>query len=220
MTGSRTATRLGAAPALEPTSGALRWVRGVVVGGAATGVAWAGHVTAGAPARAHPTGPVQLVLAAVAVVLGVALSRRRWTTPSLLVMLLGAQLAWHELFSLLPAGGHHGGPGLSGPAGAPAMAGMPGMPAMAPVGGPPGWLMPVMHVVAAVLTALLLQRGEGWCWWLLTLLVRPARRLLPAVSSPAWAGTTGLVLRTLSLRVLVPQPGSQPRRGPPVLVAA
>ena len=178
--------------------GVLRSVRAAVVGLSASGLALLGHLAAGG--TAPPPG--QLVLAVVAVlVVSLALSARRWTIGPLLAVLLGSQAVFHVAFSGAGATHVHGGQHeMSSPA-------MPGHP----------WLvMLVWHGVAALLTALLLRRGEDWLRGLVALLTRAWLVVRVAAEEPVVAhrtramprpGDVGLVLDLLEHAVA--------RRGPP-----
>jgi hypothetical protein len=214
---------VGSAPALSlPTSGVLRWVRGAVVGVAATGLAGAGHVTAGG-ASLSGTGLTLVTLVAVAT--GVGLSNRRWTTTPLMAMLLGAQVVFHLAF------GGINGPAMS-PGGAAAMShALPsnvdtaaGLSMADPttgmtLTGEHGAAMLAGHLLAALVTGLVLRRGEDWCWRLVDLLTRPVQaaalrppplptlpRLLTAPRAVP-AGRAGLLADVA------------PRRGPPAVTA-
>jgi hypothetical protein len=178
--------------------GVLRSVRAAVVGLSASGLALLGHLAAGG--TAPPPG--QLVFAVLAVLLvSLALSARRWTIGPLLAVLLGSQALFHVAFSGAGATHVHGGQHeMSSPA-------MPGHP----------WLvMLVWHGVAALLTALLLRRGEDWLRGLVALLTRAWRVVRVAAEEPVVAhraramsrpGDVGLVLDLLEHAVA--------RRGPP-----
>lgn len=196
-------TRVGdaATASAVPTSGALRWLRGVTVGLVATGLALAGHVLGGG--AAPPAGPLA-VIALTALVGSVALSGQRWSGTALLGVLLGVQLSAHVVFA--------GATAVTAP-----MHHEPG-----PVTGHGlGWTMLTGHLLAAVLTALLLRRGESWCWRVTDLLSRPVRAgralALPGMPPRRAAGqrSTGRVaaLRPCLLAWV------QPRRGPPAVAA-
>jgi hypothetical protein len=185
--------------AAAPTSGWLRVARGAVVGVTAMGLSVGGHLVGGG---SLPTPTTAATLLALAVAGSVALSGRRWTVSALLSVLLGVQVVCHV--ALAGHAGSHLANHQQVAHGASAS-------------------MVVAHVLAALVTAVVLSRGESWCWRLVALLSRPvqvvrlfcarthpgfaARSLPPAVGSPA-------VLRSLLLAY------AQPRRGPPVLLAA
>ena len=177
----------GRVVAPRPTCGSLRWARGSCVGLAATGLAGAGHALAGGllPGAGHLG-----TLLAGSVVTAVALSGRRWQLPSLLSVLLGAQVVLHYGFA---HGAHHAH----------------GSPAA----------MVSAHVTAALLTSLLLRRGEDWCWSLVDLLTRAwrtVRLLLPPVPAPRRTGCPTTVTPSVEDRLSA----CLPRRGPPAPVAA
>lgn len=186
-------------PAL--TLGLGRWLRGAAVGASATCLALAGHVSAGGgiPAAAP------FVALSVAAVLGaVSLSGKRWTLPSLLGVLLGAQVVFDLAFAeVTTSTGHHS---THAAAAHHSMA-------------TGGWGMLVAHGAAAVLTALLLRRGEDACWRAVQALARPvsvirafrAPRVPTPFSPPRAEGYHVVVLRSLLLVC------AAPRRGPPVL---
>lgn len=186
-----------AAASAPPTSGALRWLRGATVGLVATGLALAGHALGGGAAPA--AGPLSMI--ALAAVLGsVALSGQRWSATALLGVLLGVQLAAHVVFAAGAAAAvpmHH------------APLAVHGLPMLAG------------HLAAAVLTALLLRRGETWCWRVTGLLSRPVRatRALDVPVMP-WRPASG---RRIADRVAVLRScrlaWAQPRRGPPAVAA-
>lgn len=175
---------------------ALRGLRGSVVGLSAAGLGMAGHVMAGG---ALATGPVVALATGGLVLLGIAMSGRPWTLPSLLTVLVGAQLVLHVLL----AGAAHEHP----------MAGM------SHDGLAPGIAMTSAHLVAAVLAALVLRRGERWCRGLVELIGRPVRAVQVA-------GLPLLRFRQLPLRPCPPGPMTQhlatslSRRGPPALSPA
>jgi hypothetical protein len=158
----------------RPTGGLLRWLRGSVVGLSATCLASGGHTAAGGAAPSP--GPLA-VTALVAVTVAIALSGRRWTIVPLLTMLLGGQVLFHVAFAA-PAssavfGGSmgHAGMGSASGAAAPVAGAMTGM----AMSSHPGWLMVGGHLLAAVLSALVLRRGEEWSWRLLDLVTGPMR---------------------------------------------
>ena len=178
--------------------GVLRSVRAAVVGLSASGLALLGHLAAGG--TAPPPG--QLVLAVLGVlVVSLALSARRWTLGPLLAVLLGSQALFHVAFSGAGAAHVHGGAHVT------SASAMPGHP----------WLlMLVGHGVAALLTALLLRRGEEWLWGFVAVLARAWRVVRVAAEEPvcahrtramSWSGDVRVVLDLLEHAVA--------RRGPP-----
>jgi hypothetical protein len=190
------------------TAGLWRLARGTAVGGVASVLALAGHVLGGGTPAPVPA----LLLLSGTVAVSVALSARRWTTGSLLGLLLSLQAVAHVAFAhaghAVPvagdahsAAGHTAGLVASGHAHA-------------------GAGMLTAHVTAAVLTALLLRRCEHWCWRLLELAagVLRALRLLGVRVRSGWepvALTGGRVdaLRAAALDL------AHPRRGPPAAPA-
>jgi len=178
----------------------LRVLRGAAVGAAAVTLALAGHVSAGG---ALPAPTSAFALLGLTVAGSVALSGQRWTGSSLFTVLLGAQVVFHVAVGSHPmttgATVHqHAAHSLSAS-------------------------MILGHLLAASVTALLLSRGESWCWRLVALLGRPARavrlyaehsaphRRVPRMPSPSSQSTA---LRCLLLA------DAQPRRGPPAPLAA
>jgi hypothetical protein len=177
---------------------ALRTVRAAVVGLSASGLALLGHLAAGG--TAPPPGQLALAVLAVLVV-SLALSARRWTIGPLLAVLLGSQALFHVAFSGAGAAHVHGGQhGSSASA-------MPGHP----------WLlMLVGHLVAALLTALLLRRGEDWLWGLVALLARVVRVMRLAAEEPVADPSTRAMSRSGHVRaVLDLLEHAVARRGPP-----
>ena len=181
-------------PASRPLVARWQGARGAVVGLVATTLAVLGHTLAsGMSPHLAPTA----VLTGLSVPVAVRLSRRRWTLRSLVVVLLAAQGGYHLALS---------------------QTAMPAMSAPHPAAGaivPTDVLMVLAHLVAALVAAVLLGRGEEWCWALWDLVRRPLG--LPAVLAVPVLGrpepTAGWVLpRRVDLAVLA---GSLDRRGPP-----
>ena len=173
-------------------------VRAAVVGLSASGLALLGHLAAGGTTPS--LGPLVLLVLAVLVV-SLALSARRWTVGPLLAVLLGSQALFHVAFSGAGAGHVHGGHHLAG------QSTMPGHP----------WLlMLVGHGVAALLTALLLQRGEAWLWGLVELLARAWRVVRVAAVVPVAAAGQRAMSRSGDVpAVLALLEHAVARRGPP-----
>ena len=203
---------MSAAPARQPSVsraelagapvGALRMVRAAVVGLSAIGLALLGHLAAGG--TAPPPGQLVLVVLAVLVV-SLALSARRWTVGPLLAVLLGSQALFHVAFSGAGVAHVHGGQHL------PNGSAMPGH---------PGLVMLVGHSVAALLTALLLRRGEDWLWGLLALLARAWRVVRAAAEGPVAVARSRAMSRSGDvLAVLDLLEHAVVRRGPPERVA-
>ncbi|TGO05656.1 putative integral membrane protein [Serinibacter arcticus] len=200
-------------------------LRATVASGVSTGFALAFHVAGGAPVPGLLGIAVPFVLAALASSL--LMSRR----PRLLTTVVAtslAQVAFHTLFVLgststvtsaaaaSPAAGVHAGHGSM------AMASGTATPdvALALHGDARMWLM---HGAAAVVTALMLQRGE----LLLGLLLRLADAVVAAVAPHLPAATLVRPRRTPTVRPLDrPHPlhdrvvATARRRGPPHLLAA
>jgi hypothetical protein len=178
--------------------GVLRSVRAAVVGLSASGLALLGHLAAGG--TAPPPGQLVLVVLAVLVV-SRALSARRWTIGPLLAVLLGSQALFHVAFSGAGAGHVHGGLQVAGESAMP---------------GHSGVLMLVGHGVAALLTALLLRRGEDWLWGLVALLARAWRVVRVAAEEPVAAARSRAMPRSSDLpAVLDLLEHAVARRGPP-----
>jgi hypothetical protein len=199
MPGDRRLERAQRTSTGAPISGLLRVARGSAVGATAMGLAVGGHVAGGGQLPA-PTNAVALLCLSVAGC--VALSGRRWTVAALVTVLLSVQVAFHVALAdhastATAAYYDHSAHSL-------------------------GVTMVIAHVLAAGVTALLLTRGESWCWRLVTLLGRPVlvarwmdRRVGP-IARPALLPLGHprlLLLRSLLLA------DSQPRRGPPALLA-
>jgi hypothetical protein len=181
---------------------ALRVARSAVVALSAIGLALLGHLTAGG---STPTPGTLTMVVLVVWLLSYGLSGRRWTVGPLVAVLLGAQLLFHVVFADATATHAHFG-SLAGDA--------------SPARGHSALLMLAGHLAAALLTALLLRRGEDWLWGLVGLLARAWRAARIAAARPLDA------TRALAGR----QPGEVPaalgllehavaRRGPPVPLA-
>ena len=184
--------------------GLLRWVRAAVVGLSASGLALLGHVAAGgAP---PPAGQLTLAVLAVLVV-SRALSVRRWTVGPLIAVLLGSQALFHIAFSGSGAAAHvHGGQHVAGGS---------------PMPGHSGPLMLVGHCVAALVTALLLRRGEDWLESLVALVTRAWRVVRAAAEEPVAAARARAVTRSGDVPALLHLlEHAVARRGPPGLVTA
>jgi hypothetical protein len=165
--------------------GVLRSVRAAVVALSASGLALLGHLAAGG---ATPP-PGQLVLAVLAVlVVSLPLSARRWTVGPLLAVLLGSQAVFHVAFSGASAAHVHGAPHVTSGS---AMSGHPWL------------LMLVGHGVAALLTALLLRRGEDWLWGLMALLARAWRVVSVAAEVPVAAARSRAMSRSGDVRAVL-----------------
>lgn len=148
------------------TLGVWRLLRGGVVGATATTLAVAGHSLAdGRP-------PPWTVIATATIAIGTAsilLSRLRWTLPRLLALLLAGQAGLHTLF-LVQAPPPHAGHVHTGHAPEPTASLLPD-----------DLEMLAGHVLAALVTALLLRQGERWLCGVLDALGLRVVRLLDAV---------------------------------------
>lgn len=194
--------------AIVPTSGSARWARGSTVGLTATGLAMTGHAVGGG--SAPPAMPLAILITG-AVLGSVGLSGRRWTLGLLLGVLLTAQGAFHVAF----------GPAATAPTTGSTPSWHSGSAGHVAVAHQLGWGMVGAHLVAALLTALLLRRGETWCWRLAALIASPMRtaQLLAApVAVPPVPSAVGVdhgpMVRPASRLV-----HSQARRGPPPALA-
>src|SRR4051794_3446199 len=175
------------------TTGPLRLVRGAVVGSSAVVLGAGGHALA---SGMTPTTSSLAMASVVAVLIGIAMSGRRWRLPSLIAVLAAAQLAFHVLLGGTP----HTMPGMHDPLGG--------------GGSHHPFLMVLTHALAVIVSAALLERGEDWCWQLVELLTRPLRltRLVPLVAHAElsvvneWTSPVGRRQVWLS---------SQQHRGPP-----
>jgi hypothetical protein len=187
-------------------AGAARALRVGLLGGGSLLLATAAHLAGGGSL------PAPGVLAVAGFVLGLVallLTRRRVRLPVLVGALVPQQVALHVLFDTAAAAV---GGCTAGQAAHHAMSVLTCMPAhgMGPMGY--AWPMFAGHVVATLGTAVLLARGEEWCWALASRtsraayvapLVRPTRRRPRPVIAQA--------LRVRLLRPTCPDPS----RGPP-----
>lgn len=206
-----------------PTRGATRLARAAAFAVATLALASGAHVSAGG---AMPSMMVLALLVVPLMMAALVLTSRRCGPVLLLGSLTAAQVLVHETLMALtshvpvdmfPAelGAHHGAQALvSGQSSAHSASAMGG----AAVSGGGGWsvTMQVAHVLATLVTALLLARGEQALWQL-------ASRLLPTLpGNPLLLGCDPL--QTL---VLVSVPAFRPSvvsggpglRGPPVRFA-
>lgn len=230
------------APAAAP-----RLLRGVLAASLATAVALAGHLAAGA---ASPSAVGILVPWWLSVTVCTVLAGRRPSLPRTSVAVLASQVLFHALFTLGtpqasgavlrdPPGSHlgHGGHGGVAHAGLHGATELGGHAAHAghlghagPLGhvGHDGPAMLLGHLVAALVTALLLHRGEMLARSSVTLLAT----LLTALAALGRAGEALVLpvlvptvprrpldptfpLRRLRRAALTPQP----HRGPPLVPA-
>lgn len=207
--------------------GRVRVLRATVASAASTGFALAFHVAGGAPVPGPLGIAIPFVLAAL--VSSLLMTHRPRLVATVAATSL-AQIAFHTLFVLgstsaataMPAVGVHAGHGGQSGHGAMTMTAGAGTPdvAIALHGDAQMW---VMHAAAAVVTALMLQRGE----LLLALLLRLADAVVGAVAPHLPTATLVRPRRTPSARPLDrPHPlhdrvvATARRRGPPHLLAA
>lgn len=207
-----------------PTRGTTRLTRAAAFGVATLGLATGAHVSAGGAL------PSMMVLSALMVPLTVAalvLTARRCGPVLLLGSLTAAQLLLHEtLMALTPhpaaemfpteMGAHHGAQALvSGQVSAHSASAMSG----AAVAGTEGWsvTMKTAHVLAILVTALLLARGEKALWQLAARLLPtlPGEPVLPRCTPPQ----PPVLVSLPALRPSVAR-GGPCLRGPPVRFAA
>jgi hypothetical protein len=164
------------------------------------GLAVGGHIAGGGQL---PTSASAVALLCLSVAGCVALSGRRWTTASLVTVLLGVQVVFHIALARHESAASmahldHSAHSVSA-------------------------TMVVAHVLAACVTAVLLSSGEAWCWRLVALLSRPVQalrwfdsRAVPITGVRLLPSPEGRlpVLRSLLLA------DAQPHRGPPSLLAS
>jgi hypothetical protein len=173
-------------------------MRGAMVAATAMGLALAGHVAGGGSAPASTTAIALFGLTAAG---SVALSGRRWTLAELLTVLIGVQVVFHVAF------GHQ--------------VGSSGVSVHEHAGHGVSASMLIAHLLASFAAALLLRRGESWCWRLIALLNRPVRvaRLFVVRRVPgSAAGSVQPGQRPLPVLRSLLLVDAQPRRGPPALV--
>jgi hypothetical protein len=204
-----------------PTRGATRIARAAAFGVATLMLATGAHILAGGAL------PSLMVLAGRALPLTMAaviLTSRRCGPLLLLGSLAAAQVLLHESLmafaapaDLAPAGlgAHHGAHALlSGPISAHSTSAMDSVIGGVPIPGAGGWsvTMTATHVVATVVTALVLARGEQALWQLVSRLL-PALPCIPRLLSCGPRQTPVLV----SVSALRPSlvSGGSGLRGPP-----
>jgi hypothetical protein len=127
-----------------PGTGIPRWTRGALVALVTLLLSVTAHVAAGG-AVPRPT----VLAAAAAGIAGFAVvaSSRQWTKPRAVAVVVVAQAGLHSLFSLTAP-----------------------MTGMAHLGRGPGAVMLSMHLLAALLVALVLARGDAVLWRLAAVL--------------------------------------------------
>jgi hypothetical protein len=210
MPGFRGGTALGTLANMDvPTRGATRMARAAAFGVAVLTIAVGAHVAGGG---ALPSMTVLALLAIPVTVAAVALTSRRCGLALMLGSMAAAQVLLHQTLMALAAQVPGDMAGQMSTASASAMGGQ----AMAHTDGR-SVTMTAAHVVATVVTALLLARGEQALWQLVS-------RLLPALpSEPTVVGCGPLQTPALvSVPALAPSlvSGGLGLRGPPVHVAA
>jgi len=207
-----------------PTRGATRIARAAAFGVATLTLATGAHILAGGAL------PSLMVLATLAIPLttaAVILTSRRCGPLLLLGSLAAAQVLLHETLMALAAatpgdltpaglGGHHGAHAvLSGPMSAHPTSAMDSMMGGVLMPGAGGWsvTMTAAHMVATVVTALVLARGEQALWQLVSRLL-PTLPRIPRLLSCGPRQTPAL-LSVPALRPSLVSSGSG-LRGPPV----
>jgi hypothetical protein len=193
----------------EPTRGATRLARAAAFGVAVLTIAVGAHVSAGG---ALPSMTVLAVLSLPLMMAAVVLTSRRCGLALLLGSMAAAQVLLHPTLMALAAQVPGDMSDQMGAASASAMGGQ----AMAPIDGR-SVTMTSAHVIATVVTTLLLARGEQALWQLVS-------RLLPALpSEPTVVGCGPLQAPApASAPALAPSlvSGGLGLRGPPVRVVA
>ena len=186
--------------------GVTRGLRVGLLGGGSLLLATAAHLAGGGSL------PAPGVLAVAGFVLGlvaVLLTRRRVRLPVLVLALVPQQVALHVLFDTAAAAV---GGCTAGQAAHHAMSVLTCMPThgMGPMGY--AWPMFVGHVVATLGTAVLLARGEEWCW---ALVARTARAAYAApLGRPTRRRPRAATVQAVRVRLLRPT-CPDPSRGPP-----
>ena len=187
----------------------LRIPRALAVAGTVLSLAAAAHVLAGGEL---PAPPVIAALAALATLTAAALTGAKMTAPVLAGYLLAGQFALHRAFSA-----------LSGPAvpGARSTAHVhdgqilpvpgPAAPQIMPTADPAAGMLG-LHVLATLVTALVVARAEASLWalaaWLRILIGPPTPAGLPPAFRPVLIGGGRPARRGTAL-------GPVPARGPP-----
>lgn len=184
------------------TVGVLRWLRAGAVALASTCLALVSHLTTGG-ALPRPSTLFPLLLVVLIVSLGLA--GRRWTIGPLLAMLFGAQALFH-VAAEAGATAHVHGQHVDA----------------ASMGGQPSAAMTAAHATAALVTALLLRRGDAWVWRLAELVARAWRVARIVVEQRSSQTASGLGTSTSAdlPAALQRLEHTVDRRGPPRRVAA
>lgn len=223
-------TRRGPAPV--PSTGRVRVARAGVLGGTSLLLATGAHVLGGG---SLPGVGVLVVAGVLLGLLAAVLTARRVRLPALLALLGVQQLALHELFGLAavapmctptasaPGGqtafGGHGGHGAHLVVGVDPLASScaAATGGMATVPGAPAWAMTAAHVVAVLVTAWVLARGEAWLWRTVARVVAAAGLAVgrPSLPAPRRRQPVGRVVMTC--RTAVWSAGAP--RGPPLLLS-
>jgi hypothetical protein len=191
--------------------GAWRLGRGFVVGLAVIGIAVLGHVLAGGIADIHS---IKFgVLAVAALPIAVRLSDREWTTWRLIATLAVAQVVIHVALQVrlfAPTGMANMAPVHS-------MHGM-NMTAAGPLS--PQSTMFFSHLMAVVITALVLRRGEELVLGIRNRLATALAIRFGEIRLPAPRPlVVPVVARPATLRHLSVLAGAVTRRGPPLMLA-
>jgi hypothetical protein len=211
--GSGSISTAATAPASRPLNGGPRILRVAALGGSSLALACGAHLVAGGQL---PTAEVLGLTAAMLGLVSVTVTARRVGYRTLLLVLGVEQLVLHYLLtaaagvqaaSCQPGTGSVGHDAALMAHSSCFMAGS-GADQMSM----PGWSMSVTHLVATLLTAWLLSRGESWLWELANRIVRSA------------TATPTATVRTMDRRPSTPPseslnsppPASAAPRGPPV----
>jgi hypothetical protein len=211
---------------VAPTAGRVRVARASVLGGTSLLLATGAHVLGGG---SLPGVGVLLVAGMLLGLLAAVLTARRVRLPALLALLGVQQLALHELFGLAAAApactptasayAAHGGHAAHLAGGAdPLVSSCVGAAAgMATMSGAPAWVMTAAHVVAVLVTAWVLARGEAWLWRTVARVAAAAGLAVgrPALSSPRRRQPVGRVVTTCRNAV---RSAAAPR-GPPLVLS-
>ncbi|MFF1385673.1 hypothetical protein ACFVWT_19145 [Arthrobacter sp. NPDC058288] len=188
----------------------FRLLRTAVVAAAVLCLAVGAHVLGGGTL---PPTPVLAAVTALTVLCIVRLTKGKMNAPSLAAVLIAGQGILHEAFSALsgPATLPSAGPALHVHGAVPGPFAVPEMHQHLQAGGEP--VMLALHLIATLLTAVLLERGEA-ALWALAALLRPlaglfAVRMLVVARQPRPFLRQVLTYRWGVLR-------RPPLRGPPV----
>jgi hypothetical protein len=206
-----------AAAERRPTRGATRWLRVGFLGGVSLILATVAHVAGGGQL------PTAGVLATTALFLGfaaVGLTARRCRFGVLLGVLMVQQTLLHVLFDaaarVAPGCEVTSMAGMEHAAHAALQVCDPSvMASMAPTGHLPSWGMWAAHLVATILTAGLLTRGEAWLWRVADEIVQAAQAT-PG-GRPESEPARVLIAPPLALADPNPYSPADPRGPPPVL---